>query len=91
MSWIFLFLVLVIVAAILVMVFSSISGRAEKVEPLDSALVRESNEQAIKDGDLDKVVFEVVFRGYRQDQVDAVLAQLIEENERLKKGLMTDA
>ncbi|MDO4910488.1 MAG: DivIVA domain-containing protein [Corynebacterium sp.] len=84
MSWIFLFIVLLICAAIFVFVFSKIFGRGEELQPLDNGVVRADNQQAVEEGNVDDIRFEVVLRGYRQDQVDAVIDQLVAENKRLR-------
>ncbi|MDO4908256.1 MAG: DivIVA domain-containing protein [Corynebacterium sp.] len=84
MSWIFLIIVLIICAVIFVFAFSKIFGRGEEQQPLNSTVVREDNTRAVESGDVDAIRFEVVLRGYRQDQVDAVIDQLIEENKRLR-------
>ena len=80
LSWIMLLLVLIALTVIGTWVWGSIFGRGEVMYPLDEPQkVRENNRAALREGRLDQVKFEVVPRGYRQDQVDDLLAQLEEQ------------
>ncbi|MCT1427543.1 MULTISPECIES: DivIVA domain-containing protein [Corynebacterium] len=80
LSWIMLLVVLFALVIIGTWAWGSIFGRAEVMHPLDeSEDVRKNNRAAVREGCLDKVKFEVVPRGYRQDQVDDLLAQLEEQ------------
>ena len=80
LSWIMLLLVLFSLTVIGTWVWGSIFGRGEVMHSLDEPeKVRENNRAAAREGRLDQVKFEVVPRGYRQDQVDDLLAQLEEQ------------
>ncbi|WP_293820473.1 DivIVA domain-containing protein [uncultured Corynebacterium sp.] len=80
LSWIMLLLFLIALTVIGTWVWGSIFGRGEVMHPLDEPEnVRKNNRAAIRKGRFDQVKFEVVPRGYRQDQVDDLLVQLEEE------------
>ena len=80
LSWIMLILVLFSLTVIGTWVWGSIFGRGAVMYPLDEPeKVRENNRAAAREGRLDQVKFEVVPRGYRQDQIDDLLAQLEEQ------------
>lgn len=80
LSWIMLLVVLIALVIIGTWAWGSIFGRGEVMHPLDEPEdVRKNNRAAVREGCLDKVKFEVVPRGYRQDQVDDLLAQLEEQ------------
>lgn len=74
------FLLIVVLAALAVLgtwFWGSIFGRGEIMEPLDDPkTVTDDNIKAVDEGRIDDVTFELVPRGYRPEQVDAVLAEL---------------
>ena len=74
LSWIMLLLVLIALTVIGTWVWGSIFGRGEVMH---LSLIHIS--EPTSEGRLDQVKFEVVPRGYRQDQVDDLLAQLEEQ------------
>lgn len=70
-----------------------VSGASNSDEYADNAHAENctaiglANRQAVAGGDLDAVEFSVVPRGYRADQVDAVLAECQRELTRLRREL----
>ena len=76
-SWIVLILILVALSIVGVRVFASIFGRGEALPPMPpTAEVQEANRRAVEEGNFGDIQIEVVHRGYRMDQVDALLEQL---------------
>lgn len=77
LSWIILILVLALLSMVGVRVFASIFGRGEALPPMPpTAEVKEANRRAVEEGNFGDIQLEVVHRGYRMDQVDALLEQL---------------
>lgn len=77
LSWVLLFLVIAVIAVLGVWVSASLFGRGEALPPMDEpADVIAANRAAVSAGRYDDIALEVVPRGYRQDQVDALIAQL---------------
>lgn len=77
LSWVLLFLVIAVIAVLGVWVSASVFGRGEALPPMDEpADVIAANRAAVSAGRFDDIALEVVPRGYRQDQVDALIAQL---------------
>ena len=77
LSWIVLILALAIFALLGMWLFSSVFGRGEAVPPMErTADVKAANREAVEDGRYGDIQLEVVHRGYRMDQVDALIAQL---------------
>ncbi|WCZ32267.1 DivIVA domain-containing protein [Corynebacterium massiliense] len=78
LSWIFLILILAAFVVIGTWSFTYFFG-GEKVMPARPDLevdLNAHNAQAVRQGDFGAVAFDVVPRGYRQDQVDALLHEL---------------
>lgn len=81
LSWILLIVVLAVFTVLGIWCSAELFGRGEVLPPLDEPVsVIESNRRAVEEGRFDDIVLEVVPRGYRQDQVDALIAQLSEES-----------
>ena len=77
LSWIVLIVVLIAFIVIGTWLWGSIFGPGTVMDPPDEPQkVLENNRVAAAQGRFDDVQFEVVPRGYRQDQVDDLLAQL---------------
>ena len=77
LSWIMLLLVLIALTVIGTWVWGSIFGRGEALPPMPpTAEVKEANRRAVEEGNFGDIQLEVVHRGYRMDQVDALLEQL---------------
>lgn len=77
LSWILLILALAVFALMGMWLFSAVFGRGEVLPPMeDTADVKDANRTAVEEGRFDDIQLEVVHRGYRMDQVDALLAQL---------------
>ncbi|QYH19932.1 cell division protein DivIVA [Corynebacterium aquatimens] len=77
LSWIMLIIALVLFSVLGVWLFSAVFGRGEALPPMeDTADVKEANRLAVEAGTFDDIQLEVVHRGYRMDQVDALIAQL---------------
>lgn len=77
LSWIVLIVVLVALVILGTWAWGTIFGRGEVLPPLDEPRsVMASNRRAVEEGDFRAIAFEVVPRGYHQDQVDDLLAAL---------------
>lgn len=77
LSWILLILLTALFSAIGFVLSARLFGRGERLEPLPaSGEVIEGNRRALGEGRLDDVTFDVVHRGYRMDQVDALIEEL---------------
>ncbi|ADK28577.1 DivIVA domain-containing protein [Corynebacterium pseudotuberculosis] len=84
-SWIVLIVLLVIFVAVLSWLLGALFGRGEASEPLcTSSDLTMQNVEAVRRGDLESVRFETVLRGYRQDQVDAVIEELEQQVRELR-------
>ncbi len=82
LSWIVLILVLVLCSIIGVRVFAGVFGRGEALPPMPpTEEVKEANRRAVAEGNYGDIELEVVQRGYRMDQVDALIAQLTGQEE----------
>ncbi|MDK4278906.1 DivIVA domain-containing protein [Corynebacterium accolens] len=87
LSWIVLIVVLIAFIVIGTWLWGSIFGPGTVVDPPDEPQkVLENNRVAAAQGRFEDVQFEVVPRGYRQDQVDDLLAQLEQELEAARKS-----
>ncbi|MEJ6012659.1 DivIVA domain-containing protein [Corynebacterium sp. H127] len=88
MTWLLYIIGLVIVVALLSIVFGKLLGRGEVMPPLvDTLPLQELNRDAISHHNFAAVRFDTVIRGYRQDQVDAVITQLVAELEEARSAL----
>ncbi|NLF90665.1 MAG: DivIVA domain-containing protein [Corynebacterium marinum] len=87
-SWVLLVIVLAAFVVLGVWFWGSVFGRGEVLPPLDPDETRRLNQQAVGARDLDSVQFELVYRGYRPEQVDDVIGRL---SEQLKKAEETIA
>lgn len=76
LSWIFLIVVLVLLVIVGTWTAGRLLGRGEPEPAADPEEVAAANARAVAAGDLDAVRFELVPRGYRPEQVEAVLDQL---------------
>lgn len=86
-SWVLLIIVLAAFVVIGVWYWGSIFGRGEVLPPLDPDETRRLNQQALDEGDLDSVQFELVYRGYRPEQVDDVIGRLSEQLEKAEETI----
>lgn len=76
LSWILLIAILILLVIVGTWVAGHALGRGEELPASDPDEVARWNREAIARGDLDAVRFEVTPRGYRPEQVEAVLDQL---------------
>lgn len=84
-SWIVLIVLLVIFVAVLSWFLGMLFGRGESAEPLGASIgLTRQNLEAVRRGDLESVRFDTVLRGYRQDQVDAVIGELEQQVRELR-------
>ncbi|TRX36752.1 DivIVA domain-containing protein [Corynebacterium guaraldiae] len=75
MSWILLIVVLIALIIIGTWAWGSFVGRGPVMGAPDKAVNTDrENLRALEEGRFDDLRFDVVARGYRQDQVDALLA-----------------
>ncbi|MEH0147988.1 cell division protein DivIVA [Corynebacterium sp. Q4381] len=82
-SWLVLILALILFSMLGMLLFSAIFGRGEALPAMeDTANVKAANREAVEEGRFDDIQLEVVHRGYRMDQVDALIAQLTGDAER---------
>ncbi|WKS55629.1 DivIVA domain-containing protein [Corynebacterium accolens] len=87
LSWIVLIVVLIAFIVIGTWLWGSIFGPGTVMDPPDEPQkVLENNRVAAAQGRFEDVQFEVVPRGYRQDQVDDLLAQLEQELTAARKS-----
>ena len=75
--WIVVILLLVILVGVFGYIFYSLFGRGEALPPVDKHDVIASNAAAIAEGRYGDIRFELVPRGYRQEQVDAAVEELL--------------
>lgn len=76
-SWLLLFVTLAAFVVLGTWLWGTIFGRGEVLPPIDDPdTVMADNRAAVAAGSLDGVRFQLVPRGYRPEQVDAVLADL---------------
>ena len=76
--WLIVFVALAVFVVAFWYLFNVLFGRDEELEPVSSEAVEQSNSAAIADGRFNDLRFELVPRGYRQDQVDEVIRLLAE-------------
>ncbi len=87
LSWIVLIVVLIAFIVIGTWLWGSVFGPGTVMDPPDEPQkVLENNRAAAAQGRFEDVQFEVVPRGYRQDQVDDLLAQVEKELEAARKS-----
>ncbi|HIX79785.1 MAG TPA: DivIVA domain-containing protein [Candidatus Corynebacterium faecipullorum] len=89
LSWILLIVVLIALVIIGTWAWGSLVGRGPVMEAPDKAVdINYENLRALDEGRFDDMRFDVVARGYRQDQVDALLAAV---ERRLKAAPATSS
>lgn len=77
LSWVLLILVLLALTVLGTWFWGSVFGRGEILEPIDEpAAVVELNRRAVSENRMADISFDLVFRGYRPEQVDDVIAHL---------------
>ncbi|BAC17980.1 DivIVA domain protein [Corynebacterium efficiens YS-314] len=77
LTWIVMIVVLAALVVLFTWLFAKLFGRGEQAMPLpDNEEIIEHNRRVVGRGDIDDIVFETALRGYRQDQVDDVVAHL---------------
>lgn len=76
-SWLMLLVLLVVFTGIATFFWGTIFGKGEVMDPKpDVDELKDVNREFAKSGDFQRISFDVVPRGYRQDQVDDMLEQL---------------
>ncbi|MDU0478307.1 DivIVA domain-containing protein [Staphylococcus chromogenes] len=86
LTWLFYLIALIVIVAVLTVAFGKVLGRGEVMPELaEHESIVALNEEAVRTHNFSRVTFDTVLRGYRQDQVDAVIIQLIAENEELRQ------
>lgn len=92
LNWILLILLLLIMIILLTWVFAKVFGRGEATDvAVSNEETKEANARAIAEGRLDNIQFDLVPRGYRQDQVDAVIEDLMEQLAQARGTQVTPA
>ncbi|WP_342319505.1 cell division protein DivIVA [Corynebacterium mayonis] len=77
-SWILLIVIIALVSVIGFLLSSKIFGRGEELAPMPpSREVIAHNHRALAEGRVADIELEVVHRGYRMDQVDALVEDLL--------------
>lgn len=77
LTWILMIIILAALVVLFSWLFARLFGRGEETEPMAAEdEVIELNRVAVGAGQIDEIMFETVLRGYRQDQVDDVIAHL---------------
>ncbi|MBZ8177015.1 hypothetical protein GP475_04565 [Corynebacterium poyangense] len=89
LSWIILIISLALFAMLFIWLMGSVLGRGEPEPPDDPEQVMERNSEAIRECRVADLSFDLAFRGYRADQVDAVIVQLLERVEELERRQQT--
>lgn len=85
LTWLMYIVGLAAVVAVLTVVFGKAFGRGEVMPPIvDNVSLQQLNSEAVARADYDAICFDTVVRGYRQDQVDAVIAALTAEIKSLR-------
>lgn len=88
LSWILLIVVLAALVVLGIWASGHLFGRGEALPPMEETHdVIEANKRAVEQGRLDDIALEVVPRGYRQDQVDALIAQLASRSGGVTKSV----
>lgn len=77
LTWILLILALIVLTVLFTWIFGSLFGRGEILPPTEEPedLIRR-NRECIAAGDFAGLGFDVVPRGYRPEQVEALIADL---------------
>lgn len=84
-SWILLIIVLLVFIVLGTWFWGTVFGRGEVLEPIDDPVtVREDNRRAVAESRRGDIRFELVTRGYRPEQVDDVIADLVRQLEQAK-------
>ncbi len=94
LTWILMIIILAALVVIFSWLFAKLFGRGEETMPMaENEDVIEHNRHVVGEGNVDDIMFETVLRGYRQDQVDDVVAHLKWQVDSLKTrlGQSTDA
>lgn len=77
LTWIVMIVVLAALVVLFSWLFAKLFGRGGEAMPLpDNDEVIEHNRRVVGDGEINDIMFDTVLRGYRQDQVDDVVAHL---------------
>lgn len=84
LTWILLILALIVLTVLFTWIFGRLFGRGEILPPAEEPedLIRH-NRECIAAGDLAGVRFDVVPRGYRPEQVEALIADLEKRSAQL--------
>lgn len=91
-SWIVLIIVLALLSLLGIWAWSVLFGRGVVMDAVESPrAVLKANREFVAGDDLDAIAFDVVSHGYRQDQVDDVLAVLKARITELKSAALVDA
>lgn len=76
LSWIAMFFALALCGSLFIWIVARVVGRGEVTPPVEDDVQRRENAQAVAEGRLDDVRFDVVLRGYRPEQVEEVIHAL---------------
>lgn len=77
LTWIFLIIMLALFTVLFTWLFGRLFGRGEILPPAgDPGGLTTRNRERLAEGEIDAVEFDIVPRGYRPDQVDAVIDDL---------------
>lgn len=80
LTWLLYISGLIAAVSVLTLVFGKTLGRGEIMPPLvDNVSLQKLNREAVARHEFEDLRFDTVVRGYRQDQVDAVISQLVQE------------
>lgn len=87
LSWILLLVVLAAVVVLGTWFWGTVFGRGEVLDPIDEpATLVDDNRAAVAEGRPEDVRFEMVTRGYRPEQVDAVIDEFTHRLEQARSG-----
>lgn len=91
LTWLLYIVGLAVVVAVLTVIFGKAFGRGEIMPPIvENIALQKLNAEALARHDFGALRFDTVIRGYRQDQVDAVLAALTQEIIALRAGAQSE-
>lgn len=84
-SWIVLFVLVIVCAIVFFFIFANVFTSGEKLEPMESTPdVIANNRAAVAAGDMEAIRFDTIKRGYRPEQVDALIVDLLATIDELR-------
>lgn len=89
LTWILLIIMLALFTVLFTWLFGRLFGRGEILPPTeDPGRLINRNRERLAAGEIDAVEFDIVPRGYRPDQVDALLEELKSQLSETKQDII---